>query len=497
MATTHSTLQRTGAGWLQWIAATGCRPVDGASCFVFRIAFGLLMAKWSWDYLATGRVAVLYIEPAFHFTYPGFEWVRPWPGEGMYWHFLALLAASLCIAAGCCFRIASLLFAAGFTYFFLLERTNYQNHYYMVMLIAWWLPCMPLSGEWSCDSIARPSSREGTVPAWTLWMLRFHVAVPYVFGGLAKLDADWLLGEPMSSMLRAEPATPIVGSFLANRTAGLLFSWGGLLFDLAIVPLLLSRHTRGAAYLVCVAFHITNAVLFDIHVFPWLMIAATTLFFSPDWPRRFLRSQANPAPCQASSPQRSVTPAASLAAVCMLAYVAFQCGWPLRSRLSNGNPSWTERGHRFSWRMMLRGKEVLIGYAIRDTETGDVTDARLDRLLSRPQAERFGRDPEMILQLAHHLGESYVTHTGHSAEVYALVLASLNGRKPALMIDPNADLMQQSTQQHAGDWVLPLEEPLRADGWDVPVDRWRELVEIPPLTFLPSTRSPTTSARIP
>lgn len=490
MATTYALRRRSVGGLLQRLVATGCRPVDGASCFLFRIAFGLLMAKWSWDYLASGRVTVLYIEPAFHFTYPGFEWLRPWPGEGMYWHFLGLMAASLCIAAGWRYRIASFVFAAGFTYFFLLERTNYQNHYYLVMLIAWWLPCMPLNGEWSCDRVARPSPMEGSVPAWTLGMLRFHVALPYVFGGLAKLDADWLLGEPMSSMLRAGRATPIVGSFLANRTAGLVFSWGGLLFDLAIVPLLLSRHTRGAAYVLCVAFHITNAVLFDIHVFPWLMIAATTLFFPPDWPRTFLRRQADHAARESSSRHPFVTPVAGLMAVCMVAYVAFQCGWPLRSRLHDGNPSWTERGHRFSWRMMLRGKEVLIGYAIRDTTTGTVTDARLDGLLSRPQVERFGRDPEMILQLAHHLGESYVARTGHNAEVYALVLASLNGRKPALMIDPNADLMQRSASQHARDWVLPLEEPLRADGWHVPVARWRELVEIPPLTFLPSTHTP-------
>src|SRR5262245_9718547 len=103
-------------------------PVDIASLIVFRIGFGGLMVWWAWDYLATGRVRFYYIEPRFHFTYYPFDWIRPWPGPGMYLHFLALLILGLGIACGCCYRLASLIFALGFTYFFLIDATNYQNH---------------------------------------------------------------------------------------------------------------------------------------------------------------------------------------------------------------------------------------------------------------------------------------------------------------------------------------------------------------------------------
>ena len=113
------------------------QPVDGASCVFFRVCFGLLTAKWAWDYLAIGRVREFYIEPAFHFTYYGFDWVQPWPGEGMTLHFVGLIILSLMIAAGCFYRTSTLLFAIGFTYVFLLDRTNYQNHYYLIGLIAW------------------------------------------------------------------------------------------------------------------------------------------------------------------------------------------------------------------------------------------------------------------------------------------------------------------------------------------------------------------------
>ena len=46
---------------------------------------------------------------------------------------------------------------------------------------------------------------------------------------------------------------------------------------------------------------------------------------------------------------------------------------------------------------------------------------------------------------------------------HAHIMASLNGREPQLMIDPDVDLASVPTAWlgHA-DWILPLETPLRA-----------------------------------
>ena len=65
-----------------------------------------------------------------------------------------------------------------------------------------------------------------------------------------------------------------------------LFSYGGLLLDLFAVPLLLWPRTRNLTYAVTLGFHLMNAQLFNIGMFPWFMICATLLFFPPDWPRR-------------------------------------------------------------------------------------------------------------------------------------------------------------------------------------------------------------------
>jgi hypothetical protein len=96
-------------------------------------------------------------------------------------HFLALMLLALCIAAGFLYRAAILMFALGFTYFFLLDRTNYQNHYYLLMLISWTLALLPLKHYAAVDATKLQVPHSDWVPAWCL-AVRFHVALPYAFG---------------------------------------------------------------------------------------------------------------------------------------------------------------------------------------------------------------------------------------------------------------------------------------------------------------------------
>ena len=127
-------------------------------------------------------------------------------------------------------------------------------------------------------------------PSGWVWLLRFQVGVVYVFAGLAKLQADWLVRASRSA-LAAGPRRPAGG-----RPAGGLEAvrprasrWPARAVRLPIVvPLLLWRRTRLVAWLALVAFHVCTWVLFPIGVFPWLMIGVATVFFEPDWPRRLL-----------------------------------------------------------------------------------------------------------------------------------------------------------------------------------------------------------------
>ena len=54
-----------------------------------------------------------------------------------------------------------------------------------------------------------------------------------------------------------------------------LFTYGGLLFDLTIVFIILFKPTRLLGIALIILFHLTNHFIFSIGIFPWLMIMLT------------------------------------------------------------------------------------------------------------------------------------------------------------------------------------------------------------------------------
>ncbi len=203
-----------------------------------------------WRYFSSGEIESLYITPKFHFSYWGFEWVRPWPGIGMYLHFFVMGLLAAAILVGLHYRVCTVLFWLAFTYQFLLDKCLYQNHYYLISLISFLLIFLPAHRAASLDAWLRPAIRSDVVPAWTLWLLRAQIGIPYFFGGIAKLNPDWLRCEPMRQGM-AEPhrtGIPLIGQWFTQEWMVVLFSYGGLLLDLCIVPLLLWRRTRLIAF---------------------------------------------------------------------------------------------------------------------------------------------------------------------------------------------------------------------------------------------------------
>jgi len=465
-----------------WLSAQAA----ASSLVIFRIGFGLTMAFWAFDYLRTDRVRLLCAPDMFHFTYSGFSWVRPWPGHGMIALFVVMMLAAIMIAAGAIYRVATVVFAIGFTHFFLIDRTNYQNHYYLIVLLSWLITILPANRMFSVDVLNGSVTSSGMIPRWCLLLLQFHIALPYFFGGVAKIDADWLSGEPMKNILRIQGRADGVEGWLSETTLAHLFTWGGLIFDLLVVPAILWRRTRIFGFLLAIGFHLSNSVMFNIHVFPWLMIAATTVFFAPNWPNTLLlwlnpgAKNSGPDSSLPASGGRFSTPAA----VVLLAYCSFHILWPLRHLTYDGNTGWTEQGHYFSWRMMLRGKTVGLRYYLTDAETGVTQHADIRQFLNPEQQIKFAKDPKMILDLAHGLAAESLRRTGKQTEVRALVLASLNGRKPQLLIDPAVNLAAQPKFAFHRPWIVPLHEPLRSEPWTVPLNEWEQHVDLPKLPYL-------------
>ena len=205
-------------------------------------------------------------------------------------HFILLALLAVGIALGLFYRVCAALFFLGFTYVELIDQTNYLNHYYLISLLSGLLIFLPANRAGSLDAWRKPQLRADAVPAWTLNLLRFQIGLVYIFAGLAKISADWLLrAEPLRIWLAARSAIPLIGPLLSQLWTAYVASWFGAVFDLTVVFCLLCGRTRRMAYALVVVFHVATWVLFNIGMFPWVMLVAATVFFPADWPRHWLR----------------------------------------------------------------------------------------------------------------------------------------------------------------------------------------------------------------
>lgn len=427
-------------------------PVDGASLAVFRIAFGLLMCGDLCVYLANGWVDRMLIEPSFHFTYLGFDWVKPLPGAWTKVECTVLAGLALCIALGLFHRLAAFLFFIGFTHLFLIDAAEYLNHFYLICLFAFLMIFIPVHRCASMDAWRTSGRSSACVPAWCLGLMRAQVAIPYFYGGIAKLNGDWLRGEPLRMWLEKRSGFPILGRWFGEDWMVYFFSYSGLLLDLLFVPFLLWKPTRLWAYGLVVAFNLMNAALFHIGVFPWMMMAASLLFFPPDWPRWLWRRNktAKPPPSGDMEPRRWLPLAAGAV------FFAWQILMPLRHFLIPGDVAWTEEGHRFSWRMKLRDKQSVTSFEVTDPALGETWEIVPGEFLTARQESVMSGHPDMIHQFAIHVARQYEKDYGMRVEVRAKASASLNGRKSAVLIDPAVNLAAEPRGISAKRWITPV-----------------------------------------
>lgn len=464
-------------------------PID--FLIIYRIAFGLVMCWWAVDNLRHAIPYNSYTIPPHQFTYYGFDWIRPISMtltigntsiDGMSLLFLALAGLAALIVFGFCFRIASLLFGLGYVYWFMLDKAYYLNHYYLCAILAAMMPMLPANRAFSIDVWLKPDKRRLAVPTWCLWILRFQIGVPYFFGGIAKLNSDWLRGQPMRTTLSYMNDHPWVSKFpLDQEVLVQCICWGGLVFDLLIVPLLLFRRTRCFGFVLVCAFHISNHNLWNIGVFPWLMMAATTVFFDSGWPRQLLQrlrwkaKSAEPAvhssSLRPSFRQRLIT-------ACFSVWVMIQVAVPLRVFFVPGNPSWSEYAHHFSWHMLLRAKVSGLRIYATDPDTGRSGTIDLRQYLTLRQLSVVGRDPRMIHQLCLYISDDLKEQGFDDVELRALALVSLNGRKAQPIIDPAVDLASEKRSLAYPDWIVDLYEPYRHDAWSVPLEQWEARLQL-------------------
>jgi vitamin K-dependent gamma-carboxylase len=437
------------------------RPVDIAWLAAFRVLFGGAMLVSMLRFIGYGWIDEFYVNPPMHFKYWGFAWVHVLPRAQMHALFWVLAGLALAMTVGLFHRIAAVLFALGFTYLQLIDVATYLNHYYLASLLALLLAVAPAERAFSIDALRVRSKRSTSIPAFWLYLFRFQVGIVYTFAGLAKAQGDWLVhAQPLRIWLGSHTDLPILGPLFALPGAPLIMSWAGFCFDTSVAWLLLSGRTRRFAYPVLLVFHALTGILFPIGMFPVIMTIAALVFFPPEWPlgiaARLGMPPPSPSPGESDARWNGVRlELPRLAPALAVLYCALQIAIPLRFLVYGGNVLWHEQGMRFSWRVMVREKNASLTYVVREVRTGRVRHVNPRSYVTRIQEREIAAQPDLVLQLAHHIRDDFQRRGLGPVEVRADAFASLNGRRLARFIDPDVDLASVPDGHGKATWILP------------------------------------------
>jgi hypothetical protein len=251
--------------------------------------------------------------------------------------------------------------------------------------------------------------------------------------------------------MRSKSDYPLVGPLLQQPWVHAIIGSSGIVFDLLIVPALLWRPTRKIAFFLSIFFHLFNAIVFQIGIFPFLSLAFTIFFFPPETIRKiFFRKKVPFTDTKVEVPSRK-----KVLLIFYGLYFLVQLSLPLRHHFFKDDVLWTEEGHRMSWRMMLRSRSGTVQFRVVDKASGKSESVRLEDYLTLKQKRKIASYPDFMWQFAQRLKKEN-TKKGRDIEVYVTAKVSINGKPARTFIDPKVDLAAAPWKHFAhNDWILP------------------------------------------
>ena len=438
---------------------------DSSSLALFRLSFGLLMTVSIIRFWQKGWIQTLYLDPSFHFSFYGFEWVKP-IGEFTYLIFLVCAISAFMVAIGYKYYLSIIIFFLSFTYIELMDKTTYLNHYYFISILSFLMIFLPCNAKFSIDNILS-KEKYTFVPKWNIDSIKLLLFIVYFYSGLAKINSDWLLNaQPLKIWLMSNYDLPIIGNTIMQKEwFHYAMSWSGMFYDLLIPFLLVYNRTRVYAFLLVVFFHLFTAVLFPIGMFPYIMIIAALIFFDPETHKKiliritaFLNLSNIKSAIKESRYFTNQKEKFSLFIITI--FFIFQIIFPFRYFLYPGELFWNEQGYKFSWRVMLIEKKGYSTFKIVDGKSKDSFYVMNEEFLTELQERQMSFQPDFILEYAHYLGDHFTDKGVKDIEVYADSYVTLNGRMNKRFIDPNVDLIKEKRGFKNKKWILPLNEKI-------------------------------------
>ena len=402
----------------------------------FRILFGGLMFIASIRFWMQGWIDKLYTQPTFFFKYFNFEWVNMCPDEYIKPLFLVMIIAAFFVAIGFFYRWCLAVFLCIFTYFELVDATNYLNHHYLVGLLGFLLLLTPANRAFSLDVWRGAVKPKTTIPQFFIWMIMLQIGIVYTFAGIAKLNSDWIFNAlPLRIWLPEHQDFPVIGGLFKHAELAYFFSWFGAFYDCTIFYFLCWKKSRPYAYATVVIFHIATYMLFNIGIFPWLMITSNLIFFSDQFHHRLYKGLSN------ENQQRFIVNHKKILASFLGLYFLIQIALPVRHFLYSGSTYVTEIGYRFGWRVMLVEKAGIATFILKDKNTNRIMEIDNAQYLTSFQEKQMAIQPDFMLQFARHIAQKNKDLVS-SPEVYVNSFVTINGRTSQRYINPNVDLLK-------------------------------------------------------
>ncbi|NQZ42718.1 MAG: HTTM domain-containing protein [Flavobacteriaceae bacterium] len=429
------------------------KPIDNAQLVVFRVFYGLLVCAECFGAIGTGWVRRTLIEPQFTFSFIGFEWLQPLPGNGMYGYFAVMGVLGIMITIGYRYRFAAFGFAFMWAGAYLMQKTSYNNHYYLLMLLAFIMGFMPAHRDVSVDAKLRPGFRRTHMYNYFRWIIILQLFIVYTYASIAKWYGDWLDFSIIEILMRGKKDYAVIGEFIQQKWVHKIVAVFGILFDFLVVPGLLWKPTRKLFFMLSIFFHLFNSFVFRIGIFPYLSLAFCVFFFDPQTIRNlFLKRKEPEIPDAADQPKRALILLGALSI-----YFLVQLFLPLRHHTFKDDVLWTEEGHRLSWRMMLRSRTGIIKYRVVNKATKEESFIDLDDYLTKKQRRKVGAYPDFAWQFAQRLKSEYA-EKGIEVSVYVTSRAKVNGSPYYTFIDPEVDLAAVPWKHFShNEWILPRE----------------------------------------
>ena len=432
------------------------KQIDNTGLVLFRIAFGLLISIEAFGAIATGWVRRTVVEPDFTFNFIGFEFLQPLVGDTMYLYFVIMGVFGLMIMFGYKYRFSMIAYALMWSAVYLLQKSAYNNHYYLMMLLCWIMAILPAHRSISIDAKLQPNVRSSSMPQWCLLILILQVWLVYTFASVAKLYPDWLNGNTISLFMSSKKEYWLIGSALQLDWVQQIIIYVGILFDLLIIPLMLWKRTRTIGFIISVFFHLFNSIVFQIGIFPYMSIAFALFFFSSETLKTRFVPKHYQTIYKGYSPSYNQQGKQGYFLIGLLAvYFIIQLALPIRHWFFTDDVLWTEEGHRLSWRMMLRSKSGRVLVWVADKESGEKRRYNYSLLLKNKQRYSFKTKPDLIWQLAQRI-KDIEAKNGHDIAVYIDAKVKVNGGPFHQFTDPNVDLAAEEWQHFKHQqWILP------------------------------------------